>query len=375
MLRSVINPFKFSLANFATTGATSGQLFPLFWKAVGICELKCGLKVLAATCDGASPNRKLFKMHFTMTKEDDINPDVDVTYRTLNQFANEKRFIYFLSDPPHLIKTAQNCLSNSGSGRFTCVMWNNGRFILWSHIAEIFYKDQDCGLHLLPKLTYEHIKLTPYSVMNVRLAAQVLSSSVSKVLTEYGPPEATSTAKFCSMMDNFFDIVNVRNPNEHITKAKPFLAPFTSVNDPRFSWLRNVFLKYFTDWLESIEHCPGNFNRTARSSMFIAWQTFEGLKLTVNSIIESVQFLLNNGVNGYVLTERFCQDPLENYFGRQRAMGSRKDNPSLRDIGYHDNTIRNQKVFRPIAAGNVGDQAMVEISNEPLPCRKKPRKN
>ena len=57
MIRSIINPFKFSLANFATTGATACQLFPLFWKkAVSICELQCGLKVVAATCDGASPN-------------------------------------------------------------------------------------------------------------------------------------------------------------------------------------------------------------------------------------------------------------------------------------------------------------------------------
>ena len=39
LLRSFVNPFKFSLANFATTGATSYQMYPLFWKAIGICEL------------------------------------------------------------------------------------------------------------------------------------------------------------------------------------------------------------------------------------------------------------------------------------------------------------------------------------------------
>ena len=149
---------------------------------------------------------------------------MDVTYHTIKIFANEKRFVYFLSDPPHLINTARNCLSNSGSERFTRVMWNDGGFILWSHIAEIFYEDRDCGLFLLPKLTYEHIKLTPYAVMNVRLAAQVLNSSVNNVLTEYGSPEAASTAKFCSIMDKYFYIVNVRNPYEHKHKAKPFLA-------------------------------------------------------------------------------------------------------------------------------------------------------
>ena len=106
--------------------------------------------------------------------------------------------------------------------------------------------------------------------------------------------------------------------------------------------------------------------------MFLSWQTYEGLKITVHSVIELVKFLLNNQVE-YVLTERFCQDPLENYFGRQRSMGARKDNPSLRDFGYNDNTIRNQRVFRPIA-GNVGGANImhaVEINDEPLPCRKK----
>ena len=53
-----------------------------------------------------------------------------------------------------------------------------------------------------------------------------------------------------------------------------------------------------------------------------------------------------------MLTERFSQDPLENYFGRQRSIGGRKDNPAVPDFGYSDNSIRNRKFFRPIA-GNV----------------------
>ena len=52
-----------------------------------------------------------------MTNEDDTNSDADVTYKTINLFSKEKRFIYFNSDVPHLIKTARNCLLNSGSNR------------------------------------------------------------------------------------------------------------------------------------------------------------------------------------------------------------------------------------------------------------------
>ena len=178
-------------------------MFPLYWKAVSICELQCNLKVVALICDGASTNRKLFRMHANMREEEDMNPYVDVTYRISNPFSNEKRYIYLISDPPHLIKTARNCLSNSGAGRCTRHMWNNFKFILWSHITDLFYEDRECGLQLLPKLTNEHVKLTPYSVMNVKLAAQVLSSSVSKFLENFGPADATGTAEFCSLMATF----------------------------------------------------------------------------------------------------------------------------------------------------------------------------
>ena len=49
LLRSIVNPLKFSLANFATTSVTSVQLYPLFWKAVGILEESCGIKVVGVT--------------------------------------------------------------------------------------------------------------------------------------------------------------------------------------------------------------------------------------------------------------------------------------------------------------------------------------
>ena len=74
----------------------------------------------------------------------------------------------------------------------------------------------------------------------------------------------------------------------------------------------------------------------------------------------------------YVLIERLCQDPLENYFGRQRPMGHRKDNPTLRDFGNNDNTIRTQKIFRPIARHCINDDEQLnKIDIETVPCHKK----
>ena len=141
-----------------------------------------------------------------------------------------------------------------------------------------------------------------------------------------------------------FDIMNIRDINFHKFELKPSLLPFSRVDDPPFSCLRNVFLQYFEDWLTSIEQRPRNFSKNAKGKTFISQQTYKGFKITVNSIIEAVQFLLRHEVS-YVLTEHFCQDPLENYFGHQRSLGAGKDNPSLQDFGFNDNAIRNQKVF------------------------------
>ena len=56
-----------------------------------------------------------------------------------------------------------------------------------------------------------------------------------------------------------------------------------------------------------------------------------------------------------VLTERFSQDSLETYFCKQHPSGARNDKLPPYDFGYA-NTFRNQKVFKPIAAGKVRDE-------------------
>ena len=49
------------------------------------------------------------------------------------------------------------------------------------------------------------------------------------------------------------------------------LAPLRSVNDQSFSWLRNVFLKLFQNWLNSVQKCQENFEKDAVHKIFISW--------------------------------------------------------------------------------------------------------
>ena len=54
---------KVSLAYFATKGVTCYQIMPLFWKAVSLLKISCNLQVVATVSNGASFNRKFYKMH------------------------------------------------------------------------------------------------------------------------------------------------------------------------------------------------------------------------------------------------------------------------------------------------------------------------
>ena len=119
--------------------------------------------VIAVVNAGASPNRKFFHLHAKLATD----LECDVVYETPNLFA-VSRYIYFFADSPHLIKTARNCLYNSGSGSCSRYMWKDGKYLLWTHIASLYYSDQEFALHTLPKLTLDHIVLTSYSKMKVQ---------------------------------------------------------------------------------------------------------------------------------------------------------------------------------------------------------------
>ena len=82
-----------------------------------------------------------------------------------------------------------------------------------------------------------------------------------------------------------FGIMKIQNNQSLEFEWVPMLAPFIrSVSDWRFPWLHNVFVKSFQDWLNSVQQCQGNFTKDAGQKMFISisWQTYEGLKTSVN---------------------------------------------------------------------------------------------
>ena len=96
-LRTFHLPF-ISICIIPMHSVTGGELYPIQWEAVGRLELM-GFHVLGVTCDGLAANRKLIRLHSTAT---------GVVYKTENPYAPDKRPLFFISDPPHLMKTVRN---------------------------------------------------------------------------------------------------------------------------------------------------------------------------------------------------------------------------------------------------------------------------
>ncbi len=92
-------------------------------------------------------------------------------------------------------------------------------------------------------------------------------------------------------------------------------------------------------WKKSIQDRPGNFSEAAKSKIVLSEQTIEGLKITILCLIEVTNFLLTEGCR-FVLNERFSQDCLEEYFGRQIPPGRRSDNLDVIQFGYNEHIIR-----------------------------------
>lgn len=363
----VTTSLRVSMGFFATETATAGDLFTLLWQAIGYLETHCRLKVIASTSDKAPSNQKLCQMH-----QEEGHGD-EVCHKAVNMFAPD-RHVFFVSDPPHLIKTVRNNLSNSGSGRKTNYFWNDGHDMLWQHVRDVYNMDA-CTELRRTKLTPQHVDLNNASVMNVRLAAQVLSYSTGKTMQEHGGPAASKTAELALMMDRFFDCLNTRSTVEGVYKRKPDLLPYTSVTDVRFNFLECDFLQYLNAWRQSVASREG-YTTQQKNKMFLTHQTFKGLIMTVKAFCEGTRFLLESGVP-LVFSNVFCQDPLEEHFGRHRGLGRRADNPNLWAFGYQENKLRIQRslalTMKP--RGNVTNKRKepVTIDTSPLKKIQRPR--
>ena len=80
----------------------------------------------------------------------------------------------------------------------------------------------------------------------------------------------------------------------------------------------------------------------------------------------------------YILSERLCQDPLEAFFGKQRAAGGRSDNPTVQQFCKNTVSLRVQgsAALEPLR-GNCGKRQInssdSDVAGLSTPIPKRPR--
>lgn len=159
-------------------------------------------------------------------------------------------------------------------------------------------------------------------------------------------------------------------------------------------WLKETFLGYLDDWEKSVKAREG-FSAAQKTAMLLSAETRLGLRITgklvctllklvhvytpphsfpaVNSFIEMVEYLFTIPDVSLFLSNKICQDPLENFFGQQRQRGRVNENPSAKEFLKNTQALRviqnTCKSVRGNCRGGTTDKE--NFSNTPLPKRKR----
>ena len=90
----------------------------IIWTAIRMSEM-CGLTVIPVVADGCSINRRFFRLH-KMTQYQKSG----ITYLAPN-ISSPGNKVYFMPDPPHVLKTVRNAWYNSRkNGTRNLVVYN-----------------------------------------------------------------------------------------------------------------------------------------------------------------------------------------------------------------------------------------------------------
>ncbi|XP_065662264.1 uncharacterized protein LOC124811383 isoform X3 [Hydra vulgaris] len=312
MVRGITSSLKYVFGHFASAGGLSSS--QLYFTIWDVVRQleSVGLKVMAIVADGASPNRKFMRLHSWKSEE---NTKDGVIYWTWNECCPDRK-MFFICDVPHLIKTTRNNLEKSHENSSSRSLMIDGQPLVWDQIIRLY--DWDLGIDR------DAVGLT----MGHKLSEEHIN-------------------------------LNSR------TRMRVNLA---------VQWLQNTFLTFINNWEEQCQNIP-DLSQAEKNRFCLSKQTLEGLRITVNSFTTLGKFLLVEGAE-YILSEKFCQDPLEEYFGKQRMRLGSNDNPLLIEFNSNalglnvagDNLIR---VFGSNTKGRKDEFQKLDVKNTDLPLSKK----
>lgn len=415
MVKGVSSNLKYVIASYPVVNVSPKQMYVWTWEVIGALE-RSGVMVIAFVCDGAATNRAFIKLNRPAT------PTISgVVFDTVNKHAPD-RLIYFFSDVPHLLKTIRNAFYNSrkktkNNKKSPRLLKKNGQYIVWDSIIRLYLAKKDKVLRKSYKLNAQNVYPDSYTRMKVRPAAEVLSHTVGSDLASQQWEGTSETVEFIFKVNDWFDLLNGAFSGHGKKKNNMRLNPYVikdvvdfenGTEGSRFQQIFD-FLEYLDAWKKEItekinasqaqsimddlgvEMLPdeGSFHslndsqaqeceegEDASSRNLLPHQTLHGIEMSCRAFVACTKFLLSEGIS-FINARAFCQDPLEQNFGRQRMAGGGSNNPNMYQFLHKQ---RNFSTIGELSAANkrgnteVLEENIGECSSEPLPKRRAMRK-
>jgi DNA transposase THAP9 len=225
---------------------------------------------------------------------------------------------YVFLDLCHMIKLIRNTL-----GDCEIIGTANGEKILWYYIQQLYKLQRDEGITAGNKLTKKHIHYKN-NKMNVKLAMQTLSESVSKSLIfvsqlpdkkiQENFSKSAAAAQFCQNFNDMADMLNCKN---RFSKQE-FNCPLMDSNYSRLKIHAKIFEKYIVN-LTDDKGKP--ILKTQRKTGFL------GIIVCLRNIFPLFDKFKSLGLT-YLLTYKLSQDYLEKFFSAIRGRNGFNNNPN-----------------------------------------------
>ena len=194
MIRGLASKWKQPIGYFLSSGPVRAKTLQSLTRVYISKVTETGLNVVALVCDQGYNNWS-FILHLEK-----------VTIDRPHLMYKNRKYLYFMTchiyDMPHV----RNNLKKAD------LRINEG-VVNWQHIVD-FYNFGKCQpVQMAPKLKDRCIELTPFSAMQVNLAAQVLGHSISARITalvtlKHLPDWVKDTAQFVEHFDGLFNTSN-----------------------------------------------------------------------------------------------------------------------------------------------------------------------
>ena len=297
MVRGISSRWKQPVGHFFIGASVNSEILKSMIVSL-ITKLEAiGLHVAAVVCDQEASHRVCLNA-------------LGVTNEAPFFTSTSGNVVYVLNDPPHLIKNVRNNLL-----RYDFLI--DDAVVSFEHIATLFELEQANVLRFVPKLTKGHIEMNNFKKMNVKLATQVLSHSVASGIRAYialnqMSSDANPTADFVERINRLFDIMNSNNPKVNNKWKKPL----TSETVEQLQELKNA-----AQWIEK-----WHFRSKKKPSVVKVTLPFKsGFVMTLNALHDVCCSLLCHYNFRFILTSRFNQDIVENWFSCIRGKGRNND--------------------------------------------------